>query len=233
VSDDAARRREAELFGRMLRDRRALPGVLEPDPGIDEAGWQPTGEGTPAPETMRRVWTGVGSRETPAEILAVMVDLGARFAGAGWTLRSGAGAGADQAFERGAVAAGGTVEVYLPWAGFNGHASSSCEPPQAAHDLAATIHPAWPRLSDRARRLHARNTQQVLGADLTAPSAFVVCWTPDGAESGAETSRETGGTATAIAVASRRGVPVFNLARAGRVETVDAHALALGTIPRT
>jgi len=68
------------------------------------------------------------------------------------------------------------------------------------------------------RKLHARNCFQVLGAGLTTPSRFVVCWTPDGAETEQERSRETGGTATAIVLAARRGIPVINLQRDDAME---------------
>jgi hypothetical protein len=206
--------------------------VLEPDPDGDDAGWRAVG----AVETRRngagRIYTGVGSRLTPAEVLERMIEIGAAFAAAGWTLRTGAGAGADQAFERGAEQARGVTEVCLPWAGFNEHASPLYEPPQAAFDLAATVHPAWARLSDRARRLHARNVQQVLGTDLRSPSALVVCWTPDGADREEELSRETGGTATAIAVACRWGVPVHNLLHPQRIELVLQYVRGMDTALR-
>ena len=72
MSDDSpARRLEADLFGRLLGARRALPAVLEPDADRDDGGWQSVGEGAPSPRPRGRVWTGIGSRETPAEILAV------------------------------------------------------------------------------------------------------------------------------------------------------------------
>ncbi len=55
----------------------------------------------------------------------------------------------------------------------------------------------------------ARNCYQVLGEDLSTPVDFVVCWTPDGAES--ETSRKTGGTGQAIRIAADLGIRVYNL----------------------
>ena len=66
-----------------------------------------------------------------------------------------------------------------------------------------------------ADKAHARNAHQVLGQDCKPKAAFVVCWTPDGAER-AEQSHSidvTGGTRTAIVIAELNGVPVFNLAR--------------------
>ena len=50
----------------------------------------------------------------------------------------------------------------------------------------------------------------------------MVCWTPDGAESESECTAKTGGTATAIRLASRRGIPVFNLRGAGAIDRIKA-----------
>ena len=82
-------------------------------------------------------------------------------------------------------------------------------------------HPAWQACSDYAKALHTRNVFQVLGSTLDNPSRFVLCWTPDGAEYGHETSRETGGTGTAIRIADLFGIPVFNVARPDTAERID------------
>ncbi len=63
----------------------------------------------------------------------------------------------------------------------------------------------------KAMHLHVRNTFQVLGPNLDDPSDFVVCWTPDGAEKAEDTSEVTGGTGTAIRIASTYEIPVYNL----------------------
>jgi hypothetical protein len=81
--------------------------------------------------------------------------------------------------------------------------------------MAAETHPKWESLGGGARSLHARNVHQVLGEDLRTPSEFVVCWTPDGCETEAERSKETGGTATAIVIAYRHNIPVYNMAKFG------------------
>lgn len=134
-----------------------------------------------------------------------------------WTLRSGAAEGADMAFERGA---GPMSEIYLPWHGFNRRFEYNTipRPTVAAYVMAATVHPGWFNMGYGARALHARNCHQVLGSKLDDPSMFVVCWTPDGCEDEASRNRDTGGTATAIVLAARCGIPVFNLQRAGAME---------------
>lgn len=162
-------------------------------------------------------YTGIGSRSAPELVLEQMRELAAELAGLGYLLRSGAADGADMAFEQGCDAAGGRKAIFLPWPGFQGRHpdAHSCTylPTREAFELAATLHPAWPNLSRGPRALHARNCPQVLGLDLATPSDFVLCWTSDGAQTAKETNSKTGGTGTAIRLASLRGVPVLNLAR--------------------
>lgn len=162
------------------------------------------------------VYTGVGSRETPPEILAWMAKIGAWMARQGFILRSGAAGGADRAFETGCDREHGLKEIYLPWTGFNGHSSQLCTVGEGALKLAAEMHPAWGRCSQGARKLHARNGYQVLGADLRTPSNMLVCWTPGGAGGG--------GTGQAIRIARKHAIPVFDLAVDGEVHRLRAFA---------
>ena len=153
-----------------------------------------------------RYYTGIGSRQTPPEVLTLMERLGEALAHLGYTLRSGGATGADSAFERGCDAAGGAKQIFVPWNGYNGRRTGPttfvgvC--PRAL-ELAARLHPAWHRCPDRARALHARNGYQVLGPSLDAPTSFVLCWTKGG--SGA------GGTGQALRVAAHHGIPVRDL----------------------
>ena len=148
-------------------------------------------------------YTGIGSRETPREVMITMYLFAMKMAEQGLTLRSGGADGADYAFERGARKAEGTMEIYLPWVGFNGRSFQFTKPSNAAYDLASEIHPAWFKCSRGMKALHARNCHQILGMDLNSPSSFVVCWTPDG--------KLVGGTRTALVLASLNNIPVFNL----------------------
>ena len=166
----------------------------------------------------RKLYAGVGSRETPPDILDLMRNIGRELAKKGWVLRSGAADGADSAFERGCDEVLGQKEIFLPYKGFRGHKSTLCEPPtfDALH-LASTVHPYFSNMKPNsfARNAHARNMNQVLGLDLATPVNCVVCYTPDGAES-EEDSKDldiTGGTRSAIVIAARKSIPVFNLAR--------------------
>ena len=172
------------------------------------------------------LYAGIGSRETPDLVLVEMQRLASHLAQAGYTLRSGAAEGADRAFEEGCVAAGGPCEIWLPWRNFNRHADTGLYPTEAHHELAARTQPAWRYLSRGARDLHARNMGQVLGMDLATPVQFVVCWTRDGCESEATRTRETGGTGGAIALASRHGIPIFNLANPDALDRLWAQPWA-------
>lgn len=172
------------------------------------------------------IYTGVGSRETPESVLVYMRQLAFRLASRGYLLRSGAAEGADAAFEAGCLEAQGKSEIFLPWKGFNQHADTGFYPAEAHFEAAALLHPAWESLGRGPRALHARNVGQVLGLHLNAPASFVVAWTQDQCESEATRTRKTGGTATAIVLADRRGIPVFNLAKPGAKERLTAFVLA-------
>lgn len=176
---------------------------------------QPMRDPDHKPPSPARCYTGIGSRETPADVLRLMTRIAQRLATLGYTLRSGAADGADAAFEAGSIAR----EIYLPWEGFNQRSAS--EPgvfvtsrlpcAQAAEALAAEYHPGWAKLGQGARRLHARNTTQVLGASLAAPSSFVVCWARNPRLVGEKIADVAGGTGLAVRLAHARNVPIFHL----------------------
>ena len=69
--------------------------------------------------------------------------------------------------------------------------------------IASEVHPAWDRCNEWARGMHSRNCHQILGYDLQSPVDAVICWTPNG--------KIQGGTSTAIRIALKYNIPVFNL----------------------
>jgi hypothetical protein len=149
-------------------------------------------------------YTGVGSRKTPKKILQLMESTAISLAKDGFILRSGAAKGADSAFEKGAIAASGQTEIYLPWIRFNNHPSRLYDIPDTAMQIAKRLHPAWQRLTNPARKLQARNSLQLLGknSDPAEKSLFLLCYT--------ESGKIQGGTGQAIRLAVYYEVPVFN-----------------------
>ena len=171
-------------------------------------------------------YTGIGSRETPPKVIETMRSLASEFSRMGFVLRSGAAEGADSAFEAGCNIVSGKKEIWVPWVGFQGNKTGKL--PTGIHfELASKIHPAWEYLSRGVKALHARNTGQVLGVDLATASSFVLCYTKDKAETAEQVSKRTGGTGTAIKLASLRNIPVFNLANENAISRLHTH---LGTI---
>lgn len=147
-----------------------------------------------------KYYTGIGSRETPPDIIGKMIGIGLKLNTLGYTLRSGGAEGADSAFE---LKAGTNKEIYLPWVGFNNNPSKLYYPTNEAFELAKTIHPVWDILTVGGKKLHARNMHQVLGMDLKTPSSFLVCWTKNGTV--------IGGTASAMKLAKKNNIPIYNL----------------------
>lgn len=121
----------------------------------------------------------------------------------GYTLRSGGAKGADYAFELGCDRVRGGREIFVPWDGFENR-RMEYGIPDKAFELAGLVHPAWEKLSEGARKLHARNCMQVLGPNLDDPSRMVICWTDGG--------KMVGGTRTALKLAEDRKIPIHNLA---------------------
>lgn len=154
-----------------------------------------------------KVYAGIGSRKTPSDVLDQMWQLAHELKTEGWLLRSGGAEGADENFELGAQ---NCKEVFR----------ADGIIPDKAFEIAEELHPAWHVCSPYAKRLLARNMQQVLGQNLDSPVDFVVCWTSDGCESHETRTRKTGGTGQAISLASLLDIPVFNLANEERLNRV-------------
>ena len=134
-------------------------------------------------------YAGIGSRQTPPEILNTMTKIAQALGKLGYTLRSGGADGADKAFEVGAV----KKEIFRPR-----HAT-----PEAI-ELAMSLHPAPSKCNDYVRKLHGRNAQIILGLNLDSPVEFVICWTKNG--------KIIGGTGLGIRLSMSKNIPIFNLA---------------------
>lgn len=148
----------------------------------------------------RHIYTGIGSRETPENVLQDIFRLAAILAKHNFILRSGGAPGADSAFENGCDSVKGKKEIYLPWKGFNDNKSPLYEVSDDALSLAEKFHPRWSACSYGAKKLHARNCYQVLGEDLKTPTSFIICW-----------SKGTGGTEQALRIAKEYKIPIINM----------------------
>jgi hypothetical protein len=154
------------------------------------------------------VYAGIGSRETPQEIQDEMTEVAKILQSEGFVLRSGKARGADIAFEKGA---GPEKEIF----------PGSLKAGEKELAIAREIHPN-PVALDNSKgnpeytwNLMARNTNQIFGKDLNTPVDFVLAWTPDGLTDYRNRTIKSGGTGQAIEMASRKGIPVINLANSG------------------
>jgi len=159
---------------------------------------------------MKRIYAGIGSRQTPEEVLELFNNIAVYLAIQGFILRSGGANGADSAFEMGCDNKQGEKEIYIPWKNFNNSPSEFVVNNPDAEALARKYHPYFDRLKPGAKKLMARNSCQVLGSNLDTPSDFVICWTPEG--------KGEGGTGQAIRIAKDYNIPVFDV---GGYENID------------
>lgn len=152
-------------------------------------------------------YAGIGSRETPSNILSLMTNIAGWMESQGWVLRSGGAKGADTAFEMG-VKNLNMMQIFVPWKGFSRskhHCFAWLSPDieAKAYGLAAQYHPNWDACSFGAKALHARNMAQILGPELDIPADMVICWTPN--------ASGKGGTGQALRIARALEIPVFDL----------------------
>lgn len=158
-------------------------------------------------QNLELIYTGIGSRTVPPEYRLTMHEIGKRLAVRGWTLRSGAAAGSDQAFERGAdLVIGCKKEIFVPWNGFeNRYIPNIIIPTKMveAKEIASKYHPTWKTLKESVRCMMARNVCQVLGDDLNTPTRLVIAYTENG--------ELKGGTAQALRIAHDLNIDVINI----------------------
>ena len=152
-------------------------------------------------------YAGIGSRNTPENIQAIMTKLATKLESLGWVLRSGGADGADSAFELG-VLSHQNKEIY----------TANTEMKDFALNSVKQFHPVPHKLNEYTTKLMARNYYQIMGLNNDMPVKFVICWTPDGCNSNNTRIINTGGTGQAISIADSKGIKVMNLAR---IEDLD------------
>lgn len=152
-----------------------------------------------------KYYAGVGSRDTPQDILDLIEKISAFLREQGYTLRSGGADGADSAFEKGA---GEQKEIFLPWPKFNNNKSTydgdNWKYKKIHLKLAKEFHPSFEQLTVQIKKLMVRNSAQIIGKDTEdIPSDFVICYTKDG--------KDSGGTGQALRIARSMNIPIYNL----------------------
>lgn len=154
---------------------------------------------------MSHCYAGIGSRETPPDVLALIAKLGTFLADQGATLRSGGAIGADRAFEAGVNLSKNPnlKEIFK---------AEDATP--AAAEYTSKFHPNWSACNEYARKLHGRNAMIILGANLSLPVGFVICYTKDG--------KDTGGTGQALRISQANGIMVYNLQKPQTREYFEA-----------
>lgn len=145
------------------------------------------------------IYAGIGSRQTPSEVLEIMTGLGIYLEQRGYTLHTGDADGADKAF-------GLKIRNKIIFT------ANDAINDAKAHQIVDELHPNPKALNQYSKNLMARNAYQVLGKQLKNPVDFVICWTPNGEETHAERTIKTGGTGQAISLASICEIPVINIA---------------------
>lgn len=172
-----------------------------------------------------KCYTGIGSRDTPADVCNIMTKLAILLERDGYTLRTGGARGADSAFMKGAdryTFRDAAIECYVPWKNFVSNSQwkhweilvpYSSNEWRWAEEVASSIHPAWERCSQAARKLHTRNVFQVLGTGMGHPSSyseFVLFWAEED-----NNGNIKGGTRTAVELAKSYGIRCANLYKPG------------------
>lgn len=166
---------------------------------------------------MKKYYAGVGSRETPDDVLLLMIRLGRTLADMGYTLSSGDAIGADRAFWYGATLSPRHAEVgcriYLHKDGYQGRfnqpklgflvATQFKETWDKAQQIAFTARGGFYGLGPGGIALHTRNVFQIYGHTLRAKVQSIYFW----AEPKGKTEKVGGGTNTALQLAIKAGLP--------------------------
>lgn len=159
------------------------------------------------PSVSSMTYAGIGSRETPAEVLKEMAQAVKELDKLGFTANTGDAKGADKTVRDNAT----KKNVFTP-----------ADATSFTREIAREIHPAPQALEKKGGLdLMARNTNQVFGKDLDTPVDFVLAYDSSGWE-GQGPRPQKGGTLQAIDMAARKGIPVINMANPGWKERLNA-----------
>lgn len=156
----------------------------------------------------KHMYAGIGPRNTKMGILGVMNSFGREMQELHWFLRSGHGAGADQAFARDVD--GANKEIWVPKPGFNGATEDpwfKCDHSSLnVRRIAARNHGGYDKCTRFVQTLFERNVQILLGEYADHPVDMVVYWHK--AENRIDSA---GGTNHSLRVAREFNIPCFNI----------------------
>jgi hypothetical protein len=176
--------------------------------------------------TPTMTYAGIGSRETPQEVLDKMTEVAKYLDGLGYTLNTGktftAKPSTDPKYQK-------QYEERLAFSKKNnGKVGLDEEGADRAFSLGTTkknlfgvnapvgkkemsvmeeIHPSPDRLKEGGKKLMARNTNQIFGENLNTPVDFVLFYAKE-----TKGIRPEGGTGQAVEMARRKGIPTINMA---------------------
>ncbi len=183
--------------------------------------------------TPTMTYAGIGSRETPQEILDLMTKAAEYLDGLGYTLRSGAADGADTAFEKGATKKeifkgfdpAGETEVKIAHeihpdlkGAMNASKNKKIKAKLAEGATQQEAEKSGERSAWAVQNLMARNTNQVFGKNLDSSVDFVLFY----AKETDNPLRPKGGTGQAVEMARRKGIPTINMADANWRDQLSA-----------
>lgn len=147
---------------------------------------------------MNKYYAGIGSRETPPDMLKLMGELAAYLSKKDYILRSGGAKGADKAFESGA----NRKEIFY---------ADDIDEVDNTYDLVKECMPTdrsgFDNWKPYVKGLLARNMMQMMGKDGKTPVEFIICWT----KSLFYEDSSAGGTGYAIRCALKQKIPIYNL----------------------
>jgi len=165
-------------------------------------------------------YAGIGSRQTPQEVLDKMTEVAKYLDGLGYTLQTGFTfknketnldeEGADKAFSDGSKnkTLFGPYSIRKTVKGIVSADKYNEAVTEKSSAIVKEVHPAPDRLTPGAIKLMARNTNQIFGKNLDNTVDFVIFYAP-------ETNnplRPKGGTGQAVEMARRKGIPTINMA---------------------
>lgn len=151
--------------------------------------------------------TGIGSRNIPTSLFCFIRDNSQQYAGNGLHLRTGDAKGSDTAFSEGWN--GNRKDLFVPFKNrvkSNYHICGNQNQFAEAKKLVESIRPHVKKLDEYVRYLHYRNAFQVLGLDLNQPSDILICYAEP-----VNSKSVRGGTNTAVQIAHKFNIPVYNL----------------------